>query len=321
MPFERIKREILERKKEEANPALGCYPDKRPIEKLIQYGVVNIDKPSGPTSHQVSDYVQKILNIKKSGHSGTLDPGVTGVLPIALEKATRVVQVLLLSGKGYIALMHLHKKVGEQKIKENLMKFVGKIKQIPPLKSAVKRVKREREVYYIEILDIEGQDVLFRVGCQAGTYIRKLIHDFGLKVGGAHMAELRRTKAGPFGESTLFTLQDLADAFYYYKKGNEKFLRKVIQPMENAVAHLPKIWVLDSAVDSVCHGANLNIPGIAKLESGIEEGNNVAVLTLKGELVAIGIANKNSEEILNNEKGLAVKAHKVFMEPGIYKLS
>src|SRR3989339_313071 len=119
LPFEKIKREILIKKEEETNPALGCYPDKRPIEKLIQYGVVNIDKPSGPTSHQVSDYVQKILNIKKSGHSGTLDPGVTGVLPIALEKATRVVQVLLISGKEYIALMHLHKKVGEQKIKEN----------------------------------------------------------------------------------------------------------------------------------------------------------------------------------------------------------
>lgn len=240
-------------------------------------------------------------------------------MPIALEKATRTVQTLLKAGKGYICLMHLHKEVKEKKLKKVLKQFTGKIKQKPPVKSSVKRVEREREIYYIEILEIDGKDVLFRVGCQAGTYIRKLVFDIGKKLKvGAHMAELRRTKAGPFDESTLFTLQDLTDAYYFHKKeGNEKYIRKVIQPMENAVRHLPKVWVLDTTVDSLCHGVDLKVPGISKLHDQIEENDIVAVMTLKNELVCLGTAKIKSKEMLK-DKGLAVKTEKVFMEPGTY---
>jgi len=163
---------------------------------------------------------------------------------------------------------------------------------------------------------------LFIVGCEAGTYIRKLIHDLGQKLRvGAHMQELRRTKAGPFDEDTLFTLQDLADAYHYYKEeNNDKFLRKVIQPVENAVNHLPKIWVFDTTVDTLCHGADLNIPGISKLNDQINKDNIVAIMTLKDELIALGIAQLTSEDVMEKEKGLAVKTEKVFMEPGTYKL-
>lgn len=322
LPFEQIERKILIRKEAETNPDLGTIPDKRPVNELINYGVVNIDKPKGPTSHQVSDYVQKILNISKSGHSGTLDPAVTGVLPIALARATRIVEYLLHAGKEYVALMHLHKEVSEDKIKIVLNEFTGKIKQKPPIKSSVKRVVREREIYYTEILEIDGKDVLFKVGCQAGTYIRKLCHDMGQKLGvGAHMAELRRTKAGCFDESTLFTLQDLADAYWYYKnEAKEKFIRKVIQPMENATEHLAKVWVLDTTVESLCHGVDLKIPGISKVESGININDKVAIITLKNELVALGTAKLKSAEMIGN-KGLAVVTEKVFMEPGTYKIS
>ena len=318
LPFEKIKRKILIRKKSVSSSKFGCDPNNRPVKELINYGVVNIDKPSGPTSHQVSAYVQKILDISKSGHSGTLDPGVTGVLPIATGRATRVVQTLLKAGKEYVGLMHIHKKIPEHEIYQVCNEFVGKIMQMPPLKSAVKRRLRERQIYYFEVIEIDGQDVLFKVGCEAGTYIRKLIHDLGKKLGcGAHMAELRRTKAGPFDESTLVTLQDLTDAFYYYENGNEKYLRYCIQPIENAVRHLPKIYVLDSAVDSLCHGANLNVPGISKLDSGITNEDVIAVITLKGELICYGNAKMDSEEMLG-ERGLAVKTEKVFMLPGTY---
>ena len=162
---------------------------------------------------------------------------------------------------------------------------------------------------------------MFIVGCEAGTYIRKLIHDLGQKLKvGAHMLELRRTKAGPFNEETLFTLQDLTDAYHFYKKENNyKFLRKVIQPMENAISHLPKIWVFDTTVDTLCHGADLNIPGISKLNDKISQNDTVAVMTLKDELIALGIAALSSEDILKKEKGLAVKTDKVFIEPGTYK--
>ena len=183
LPFEKIKRKILVKKETETDEKLGCKPEERPTEEMINYGVVNIDKCQGPTSHQVSDFVQKILHINKSGHSGTLDPKVTGVLPVALSRATRIVQVLLTAGKEYVGIMHLHKDVSERKLKSTIKKFfLGEIEQMPPIKSAVKRQLRTREIYYFDILEKDKQDALFVVGCQAGTYIRKLIHDLGLKL-------------------------------------------------------------------------------------------------------------------------------------------
>jgi len=322
LPFEKIKREILVKKEAKTNPELGCNPEDRKTEEIINYGVVNINKPQGPTSHQVSDYVQKILNIGKSGHSGTLDPHVHGVLPVALGRATKVVQGLLKSGKEYVGIMHLHRDISEEQLNQTIKKyFTGKIIQLPPIKSSVKRQERTREIYYFDILEKNEKDALFIVGCQAGTYIRKLIHDLGQKLRiGAHMQELRRTKAGPFDESSLFTLQDLADAFYFYKKeNNDKFIRKIIQPVENAIRHLPKIWVFDTTVDTLCHGAALNIPGISKLNDAINENDTVAIMTLKDELIALGNAKLKSDDIMALDKGLAVKTEKVFMVPGTYK--
>ncbi len=319
LPFERLKREIIVKKDFKTSDKFGKSPENRTVKELLDYGIINVDKPPGPTSHQVSAYLQKILEINKGGHSGTLDPKVTGVLPIAIGKATRVVQSLLVAGKEYVALMHLHKEVEEGKLRNVMKEFAGKISQLPPIKSAVKRQWRERNIYYIEILEIDGQDVLFRIGCQAGTYIRKYTHDLGRKLGvGAHMAELRRTKAGPFNEETLVTLHELTDAYYYYKQGNEKYLKNCIQPMENAVSHLGKIWIIDTAVDSICHGAPLNIPGIAKFNSEIKEGDLVAMMTLKNELVAFGTAKMDSEMIRKSERGLVLKTESVFMDPGIY---
>lgn len=319
LPFELIKREILVRKEADSSDKFGKLPEQRSTEEIISYGVVNINKPSGPTSHQVSAYVQKILGLTKAGHSGTLDPKVTGVLPVALGRATKVAQYLLTAGKEYIALMHVHKEIPEETLRSVLNEFIGKISQLPPIKSAVKREWRERKIYYIEVLEIDKQDVLFRVGCEAGTYIRKLCTDIGLRLGtGAHMMELRRTKAGPFDESTLVTMQDLQDAFVFYKEGDETELRKVILPVELAVAHLPKVWVFDSTVDSLCHGATLNVPGISKIESDIELNDDVAIMTLKNELVAIGKAKMISNDMQTKEKGLAIRLERVFMEPNIY---
>ncbi len=319
LPYE-IKREVLIKADADTNPDYGTSPEQRSTEQLLQYGCVNIDKPKGPTSHQVSDFIQKILHINKSGHSGTLDPQVTGVLPIAFEKATRLVQTLLKAGKEYICIMHLHKEVDEKTLQQTAKKFTGRIKQLPPIKSSVKRQYRFRDIYYFNILEIDGKDVLFQVGCQAGTYIRKLCHDFGKSVGcGAHMAELRRTRTAHFDESTLTTLQDLTDAFHYYKnENNDKFLRKIIYPAEFAIQHLPKIWVFDTTVHSLSHGANLNIPGIAKLHSRIEPDQQVAVMTLKHELIALGKAQLTSEKIMKKDKGLAVKTEKVFIDPEVY---
>ena len=320
LPFEKREREIIVKKESKSDSNSGCDPFNRPISELIKYGIVNVDKPKGPTSHQVSAYVQKILGIKKSGHSGTLDPAVTGCLPVALGNATRIVQILLTAGKEYIALMHLHKKHDEYEIYRAAEKFVGKIRQMPPIKSAVKRQWRERTIYYLKIIEIKDQDVLFKVGCEAGTYIRKLIHDMGKELGsGAHMVELRRTKAGPFNEEkSLCTLQDLADAHYYWKEeGKEDAIRKAILPMETAADHLPKIWITDTTIDAICHGANLAAPGISELNDGIEPDQLVAIMSLKGELIAYGKALCNSKKMME-PKGIVVNVMKVFMERGTY---
>ena len=322
LPFEKIEQKILIRKESQTDYKCGCNPNERKTEELLNYGIVNIDKPKGPTSHQVSDYVQKILRINKAGHSGTLDPAVTGVLPVALGRATRIVQGLLTAGKEYAAIMHLHREVEENKLRETIQKnFVGKIMQMPPIKSSVKRQLRPRTIYYFDILEIEGNDVLFKVGTEAGTYIRKLIHDIGQKLNaGAHMAELRRTRAGPFNESTLVTMQELTDAYYYWKEeNNDKFIRKAIQPVENGVNHLPKVWIFDTTVESLCHGTDLKVPGISKLNDKINKNDIVAIMTLKEELVAIGVSQMASQEMMG-EKGLAVRTDKVFMAPGAYKI-
>ena len=240
-------------------------------------------------------------------------------MPIALEKATRVVQTLLKSGKEYVGLMHLHEKIKSSKIHKTVNKFTGKIEQLPPIKSAIKRRLRIREIYYLRILEIDDQDILFKIGCEAGFYVRKFCHDFGLALGTkAHMQQLIRTRVGAFNDSNWHSLHDLKDAYEYYKEGNETKLRKIILPFEFGVSHLPKIWVLDSAVDSLCHGYYLASPGISKLNSNINKDDIIAIFTLKNELICLGKALFNSDELMKKDKDIVVKNSKVFMEPGVY---
>lgn len=312
--------ELLHKAEGETDPRYGCSPDERPIKEHISKGVINLDKPSGPTSHEVDSWVKKILSADKTGHGGTLDPRVTGVLPVGIDQATRVIQLLLEAPKEYVCLMRLHEEVDDCRIAEILREFQGKIFQTPPVKSAVKRELRVRKIYYVDLLEMEGQDVLFRIGCQAGTYIRKYCHDIGEALGsGAHMAELRRTMVGPFQENTLKTLQELTDAYHaWIEDEDESELRFTILPMEQAAAHLPKIVIRDSAVDAICHGADLAAGGITSLTCNIEKRTTVALETLKGELVAAGESLYKSDEISQKNKGIMVDIKKVFMEPGTY---
>ncbi|WP_202319881.1 RNA-guided pseudouridylation complex pseudouridine synthase subunit Cbf5 [Archaeoglobus neptunius] len=298
----------------------GCYPAKRPIEEYIKKGFVCIDKPMGPSSHEVVVWIRKILEVKKTGHAGTLDPRVTGVLPVFIETATKLVKFLQESGKEYICLMRLHGDARKADIERVMKLFVGRIYQKPPLKSAVKKALRIREVYDIEILEIDGRDVLFRVVTESGTYIRKLCRDIGEVLGtGAHMQELRRTRTGKFGEDMCYTLQDLLDAYVFWKEdGEEKYLREIIKPMEMAVADIPKIVIKDTAVDAICHGASLSVRGVAFVEKSVEKDKTVAIFTLKNELVAIGKALMNAEEIFRLKKGVAADIERVVMERGVY---
>jgi H/ACA ribonucleoprotein complex subunit 4 len=317
--------DYLIKSKSKTNPDYGCNPYERPIEEHISKGVINLDKPSGPSSHEVDSWVKRILHVNKTGHGGTLDPKVTGVLPIGIDTATRVSQLLRPAGKEYVCLMTMHKEMPEDQVYEIFDQFTGKIYQTPPVKSAVKRELRVRTIYYATIYEIKGKDVLFRVGCEAGTYIRTLCHDIGEALGcGAHMAELRRTRAGPFNERNddLVNLHDLTDAYHFWvEDGDESYLRNAIKPMEVAADHLPQIFIKDSAVEAICQGAKLAAGGISMLSKGIKRGDLVAIKSLKGELVASGIALASTEEIMNADSGLVVNTNKVFMQPGVYPMA
>ncbi len=319
LPFEEIERKILLKKEFSTNESYGKIPENRAINELINNGVLCLNKPQGPSSHQAADYVKRILNSEKVGHGGTIDPNVSGVLPISLGKATKIMEALLKAGKEYVCLMHLHSEVSQSKIHKSAKDLIGKITQLPPVKSAVKRELREREIYYIEILEIKDKDVLFKVGCQAGTYIRKLVVDWGKIFGvNAHMQELVRTKAGPFNDNEWYSLQDIKDAYMLLNEGNEANIKKIIKPVEFAMQHLPKVWVADSAVDSLCHGTNLSMPGISKLENCIKKDDLVAVFTLKNELVCLARSLMSSDDIMRENKGSALLVARVFMEPETY---
>ena len=247
---------------------------------------------------------------------------MTGVLPITLEDSTKVVQALLYSGKEYVCVMKLHGDAQEEQVKRVLSEFEDEIYQRPPLRSSVKRQLRTRRIYYIDFLETNGRNVLFKVGCEGGTYIRKLCYDVGEVLGvGAHMQELRRTRAGPFVEESrgFVTLHDVA---YWFAEWQEKkdvaILRKFVQPMENALALLPKIVVRDSAVDAVCHGANLTAPGVLSVTSGITKGDVTAIFTLKGEAIALAQALVSTEEMMTLEHGAVAVLRRVVMPRGTY---
>ena len=298
----------------------GTFPNERPIEEYINKGVVVINKPAGPTSHEVAAFVRDILEVSVAGHSGSLDPGVTGVQPVMIGKATRAVAALRLSGKEYICLMKLQRTVPEKMIRSTVSEFTGSVYQMPPVRSAVKRALRLRRIYYIDILEIQGTYVLMRVGCEAGTYIRKLCHDIGLALGvGAQMQELVRSKAGPFTDSRPITLQELKDAYVIWKEsGDESLLRELILPMEAAFSQLPRFVVRDSAVDALCSGAFLARPGIVGYSTNLKKGDLAAVFSQKGEIISLSIALMSPEEIAESEHGFAARPKAVLMEKGIY---
>ena len=302
----------------------GKMPSHRTIEELLNYGIINLDKPPNPTSHEVVSYVKKILGIPKAGHSGTLDPQVTGVLPTALGKATRILDTLLLAGKEYVGNMRLHADIDEQRIRSIVGDYAGDLYQRPPLRASVKRVLRIRTIYNSEILDIKEREVLFRISCQAGFYVRKYCHDIGQSLScGAHMKELRRTRSGPFSETDfLSTLHDLYDAYEWYKEEeDENPLRNIILPMEYGVKHIPKIIIKDSAVDTVCHGAPLALPGISRFSEEFKAGEMVAIYTLKNELIALGEAQIDAITLPEKDHGIASSVKRVLMPIGTYPSS
>jgi H/ACA ribonucleoprotein complex subunit 4 len=319
LPSEKTRKRIT-KVKSKTNPNYGKSPDKCTVSELLNCGIIILDKPNGPTSHQIDAWIKKILSQEKIGHGGTLDPNATGVLPIAVGDATKALQVLLAADKEYVGVMKLHKDCEKKRIIEVCNSFIGEIVQLPPVRSAVKRVKRKRSIYYLDIIQIKGKDVLFCVGCQSGTYVRTLCVNIGKKLKtGAHLAQLRRTRVGQLKEENAVFLQDLKDAYTFFKENSdEEDIRKIIYPMEKLFEHMPKIVIRDSAVDALCHGASLAVPGVVEIDSDIKKDDMAVVLSLKEEGVAIVKSLMSTEEIIQKDSGVCAVLVRVLMKKGTY---
>ncbi len=234
--------------------------DQKPIKELLNFSIINIDKPSGPTSFTVSQFIKTSLNLNKTSHLGTLDPMVTGVLPVALGRACKLSDYFMHRNKEYVGIMRLHDDVSDEKLDLVIANFIGKIQQLPPVRSRVKRALREREIKKFEILERSGKDVLFLADVQAGTYIRKLIHDLGLQIGGAHMLELRRVKAGIFSEDSLVDTYEFESAI-----SNEEELRKILVPGEEAIKQVLPVVQIDKNIDQLLVGKPLMKSDVSKI--------------------------------------------------------
>lgn len=296
----------------------GQRPEQRPLEDVLDNGLVVVDKPHGPTSNQVSVWTKEVLERDKAGHSGTLDPHVTGVLPVGLDRGTKVMGPLSTADKEYVCLMELGEPVPADEVEAAADDLVGSIEQVPPEMSAVKREQRTRSIYGLDVLEVDGTAVLFRIRCEKGFYVRTFCEQFGEHLATTgEMAGLRRTAVGTFTEEDAVTLQDLADAYAFWRDGEENDLADMVLPVEAGVRHLRKILVKDSAVAALAHGADLGTGGISKLQEGIEPGELVAILTLKGELVATAKAEVDAETMLD-EDGTAAVLDRVYIGTDVY---
>jgi H/ACA ribonucleoprotein complex subunit 4 len=302
----------------------GHTPLKRPLAEYLKYGVCNLDKPANPSSHEVVAWIRRMLRVEKTGHSGTLDPKVTGCLIVCIDRATRLVKSQQGAGKEYIAVVRLHDAIdGEGTLRRALDQLTGALFQRPPLISAVKRQLRVRTVYESQLIEYDQERHLgiFRVSCEAGTYIRTLCVHLGLMLGvGGHMQELRRSRSGILSEKKhLVTMHDLLDAQHLYdQQKDESYLRHAIKPLEMLLTNYKRLVLKDSSVNAVCYGAKLMLPGLLRFANGIEIGEEVVLMTTKGEAVAVGIAQMSTADMAHCDHGVVAKIKRVIMDRDTY---
>ncbi|KAH6917260.1 putative rRNA pseudouridine synthase [Coprinopsis sp. MPI-PUGE-AT-0042] len=302
----------------------GCSPLKRDITSYIKSGVINLDKPSNPSSHEVVAWLRRILRVEKTGHSGTLDPKVTGCLIVCIDRATRLVKSQQGAGKEYVAVLRLHAGLpNPAALPRALQTLSGALFQRPPLISAVKRQLRIRTIYESKLIEFDDKRNLavFWVSCEAGTYIRTLCVHLGLILGvGGHMQELRRVRSGAMSENDdIVTMHDVLDAQWMYDNTrDESYLRRTIRPLESLLVGYKRIVVKDSAVNAVCYGAKLMIPGLLRYEADIALNEEVVLMTTKGEAIALAIAQMSTVELATCDHGVVAKVKRCIMERDSY---
>jgi len=302
----------------------GASPLKRDILNYIKSGFINVDKPSNPSSHEVVAWIKRILRVEKTGHSGTLDPKVTGCLIVCIDRATRLVKSQQSAGKEYVCIYRLHESVEHKKVAQELERLKGALFQRPPLISAVKRQLRVRTCYDNKLIehDQERNMGIFWCSVEAGSYVRTMCVHLGLLLGvGGQMQELRRVRSGIQSETDdgMVTMHDILDAQWLHDNHkDETYLRRVIRPLEALLTNHKRIIMKDSAVNAVCYGAKIMLPGILRYEDGIEMGQEIVVCTTKGEAICIAIAQMTTATMASCDHGVVAKIKRVIMERDTY---
>ena len=302
------------------NQDIGLHPESMNVEQRLASGFILLDKPPGPTSHQIASWVRDLFELDRLGHGGTLDPFATGVLPLMSGKAMKLTKGILKSDKTYIAVFKFAENPSEEQVIDLLDKLTGRIYNVPPEISAVKVQVRTRKVFKFELLDMANNLLVTRIVCEAGTYIRTIARDMGLLLGQkVELKELRRENSGMFELSQCVTLQEIADAVWLWKEcDNPEALEKIIHPTEKLLANRSYIVVKDSAASALCHGAPLLRPGLISIDDNISVGQEVVVFTNKDEVVGIVKMTVSSDEIIKLENGQIGKPVMVLMEQERY---
>ncbi|HZK33453.1 MAG TPA: tRNA pseudouridine(55) synthase TruB [Tissierellaceae bacterium] len=296
-------------------------------------GVINILKPEGMTSHDVVSFLRKKLNIKRIGHAGTLDPMATGVLPICIGKSTRIAEYLLDLDKEYIAELTLgfqtdtqdssgqiintsDKIVDKNAIINSMNKFIGNIEQIPPMYSALKhkgkklyelaregitieRKSRSITIYNLDILQIkDNRNIVFKVKCSKGTYIRTLCNDIGLDLGTfGYMSNLKRTSAGTFKIENAYNLE-------YIESLTLEEIKNILIPMDDALPHIEKLAIKDKYYSKLINGVKILIEKDEYNNIELTE-ENIYRIYCKNKFIGIGrIIRKESKILLKMDKVL-----------------
>jgi len=290
------------------------------------HGVLNINKPAGVTSHDVVDAVRRILGMQRVGHTGTLDPQATGVLPLCVGRATRIAQYLTQADKEYVMTLRLgittdtldasgketgrveEFRVSREELEAVLARFRGEIQQVPPIYSAKKfqgermyRLARrgqvvERQpvavtVHALELLDFASPFVRLRVHCSKGTYARSLCDDIGRALGcGGHLHDLCRTRSGRFTLEDVLTLDGLE------ARVREGRLGEVLIPIADALAHLPGVRVTTEAGPLILHGNAITAGMVAQFPLALRRGGLVRVLGFRKQLLSLAETAVASDE-------------------------
>ncbi|XP_077587974.1 H/ACA ribonucleoprotein complex subunit DKC1 isoform X3 [Stigmatopora nigra] len=302
----------------------GCNPLKRNIQDYVRSGFINLDKPSNPSSHEVVAWIRRILRVDKTGHSGTLDPKVTGCLIVCVDRATRLVKSQQSAGKEYVGIVRLHNAIeSEHALARAMETLTGALFQRPPLIAAVKRQLRVRTIYESKMIEYDPEKRLgiFWVSCEAGTYIRTLCVHLGLVLGvGGQMQELRRVRSGVMGEKdNLVTMHDVLDAQWQYDHNkDESYLRRVVFPLEKLLVSHKRLVMKDSSVNAICYGAKIMLPGVLRYEDGIEVNEDIVVITTKGEAICTATALMTTAVISTCDHGIVAKIKRVIMERDTY---